>query len=962
MHTNAMDLGAREVGASEIAAKEVDAKDIDAKEVDAKDIDAKEVDAKEIDAKEVDAKEIDAKEVDAKEVDAKEVDAKEIDDWALEEREWLESLDSVHERYGKEGIRELLQALQNHLLRRDIQLNDAPLNTPYRNTIPPSAEPVYPGDIAMEERIEKILRWNAAAMVVQAADSGSGVGGHIATYASAATMMEVGQNHLFRARTDEYGGDLVMFQPHAAPGVYARAHLEGRLSVESLQNFRRQLAPDGGLPSYPHPRAMPNFWEVPSASMGLSTPTAIYQARFAKYLEARGLKARKGGRVWCFIGDGESDEPEVLGTINIASREKLNNLVMVVNCNLQRLDGPVRGNGKIIQELERSFRGADWNVVKVVWGSGWDALFARDTEGVLQRRMEAATDGDYQYLSVSSGDVQRDLWVEDDDALASLMNTLTDSEVQQIKRGGQDPKKIYAAYQQALQSSDRPTVILVKSVKGYGLGAGQGQNTAHQKKQLSVDERRQLANDCGIPLDEADIDQMAFYVPPEDGPEVRYLREHRQALGGYVPARKVECETLPPLDLNLFKEQLDGSGDRSISTTMAVVRMLSKLIRDKNVGRYIVPIVPDEARTFGLEALFKAAGIYSVTGQQYTPVDGATLLPYKEARDGQILQEGICETGAMASFLAAGTAYAVHGVPTIPFYIFYSIFGFQRVGDMIWACGDMMCRGFLLGGTAGRTTLNGEGLQHQDGHSLVMANTVPNMLSYDPAFAYEVAIIIRDGIRRMYTDNEKIFYYITVYNENYPMPAVTNVEEVEQGVLRGMYRFATSSITDSTAPKVNLFGSGSIMTQVLMARDQLEARGIAVDVWSVTSYNELYRDAMDCERFNRLHPDETPRRPYINQLLADKKGVFVAASDYMKVLPNCVAPWVPGRFSVLGTDGFGLSEARDTLRDYFEVSPEHIVLASIKALNDDGSNSTLATADLVRELGIDASRSNPASA
>jgi pyruvate dehydrogenase E1 component len=884
------------------------------------------------------------------------------DDWALEEREWLESLDSVHERYGTAGIRDLLQTLQDHLLRRDIQLNDAPLNTPYRNTIPPGAEPVYPGDIAMEERIEKLLRWNAAAMVVQAADEGSGVGGHIATYTSAATMMEVGLHHIFRARTDDYGGDLVMFQPHASPGVYARANFEGRLSVDALRNFRRQLAAGGGLPSYPHPRAMPDFWEVPSASMGLSTPTAIYQARFAKYLENRGLKARKGGRVWCFIGDGESDEPEVLGTINVASREKLNNLVVVVNCNLQRLDGPVRGNGKIIQELERSFRGADWNVVKVVWGSGWDALFARDTEGVLQRRMEAATDGDYQYLSISSGDVQRDLWVEDNDALAALMNTLTDAEVQQIKRGGQDPKKIYAAYRKALESTDRPTVILVKSVKGYGLGAGQGQNTAHQKKQLSIEERHDLARDCAIPLDDDEIDRMAFYVPEQDSEELRYLREHRQALGGYLPARNVDCKTLPELSLDLFKEQLAGSGERSISTTMAVVRMLAKLIRDEDVGRYIVPIVPDEARTFGLEALFKAAGIYSVTGQQYTPVDGATLLPYKEARDGQILQEGICETGAMASFLAAGTAYAVHGVPTIPFYIFYSIFGFQRVGDMIWACGDMMCRGFLLGGTAGRTTLNGEGLQHQDGHSLVMANTVPNMKSYDPAFAYELAIIIRDGIRRMYTDQEKIFYYITVYNENYPMPAVVDAEQIEQGVLRGMYCFARSAITERTAPKVNLFGSGSIMTQVLEARDQLESRGIAADVWSVTSYNELYRNAMDCERWNRLHPDSAPRRAYIDQMLGEERGVYVAASDYMKALPNCIAPWIPGRFSVLGTDGFGLSEDRATLRDYFEVSPQHIVLAAIKALNDDGSNSTLATDALIHELGIDASRANPAEA
>jgi pyruvate dehydrogenase E1 component len=889
-------------------------------------------------------------------------DSESTDDWTLEQREWIESLDSVHERYGEAGVRSLLQGLQNHLLSRDIQLHDAPLNTPYRNTIPPGAEPVYPGDIELEERIEKLLRWNAAAMVVQAADSGSGVGGHIATYTSAATMMEVGFHHLFRGQDENYGGDLVMFQPHAAPGVYARAYLEGRLSVDELRNFRRQLAPGGGLTSYPHPRAMPDFWEVPSASMGLSTPTAIYLARFAKYLENRGLKERRGGRVWCFIGDGESDEPEVLGTINIASREKLGNLVLVVNCNLQRLDGPVRGNGKIIQELERSFRGADWNVIKVIWGSGWDPLFARDTQGVLQKRMEAATDGDYQYLSISSGDVQRDLWVEDNAALAGLMNTLTDAEVKQIKRGGQDPKKIYAAYRHAIESVDRPTVILVKSVKGYGLGAGQGQNTAHQKKQLSLEERQQLAHDCEIPLSDDEIEQMAFYRPPEDSPEMRYLHERRDALGGFLPARNVRCERLPVLGYEVFEEQLKGSGERAISTTMAVVRILSKLLRNEEMGRYVVPIVPDEARTFGLEALFKAAGIYSVTGQQYTPVDGATLLPYKEAQDGQILQEGICETGAMASFLAAGTAYAVHGVPTIPFYIFYSIFGFQRVGDMIWACGDMMCRGFLLGGTAGRTTLNGEGLQHQDGHSLVVANTVPNLKSYDPSFAYELAIIIRDGIRRMYTDQEKIFYYITVYNENFPMPAVADVTAVEEGVLRGIYCFARSTIKDRSAPTINLFGSGSIMLQVLEARDQLEARGIAANVWSVTSYNELYRDAMDCERWNRLHPDAEPRTPYLQQVLGEETGVFVAVSDYMKALPNCIAPWMPGRYTVLGTDGYGLSESREELRAYFEVSAEHVVLAALKALKDEGANSIMATPATVSDLGIDPDKPNPAHA
>ena len=892
--------------------------------------------------------------------------APDTDDWAEEQREWVESLDSVHERYGEAGVRELLRSLQDHVLQRDVRLNDAPLNTPYRNTIPPGAEPVYPGDIEIEQRLEKWLRWNAAAMVVQAADSGTGVGGHIATYTSAATMIEVGQHHVFRARGADYGGDLVMFQPHAAPGIYARAFLEGRISADQLVNFRRQLQPGGGLPSYPHPRALPDFWQVPNASMGLSTPTAIYQARFAKYLENRGLKARNGGRVWCFIGDGESDEPEVLGTINIAAREKLDNLVLVVNCNLQRLDGPVRGNGKIIQELERSFRGADWNVVKVVWGSGWDPLFARDTEGALQARMEAATDGDYQYLSVSTGHEQRDLWVGDSDALAGLMNTLTDAEVQQISRGGQDPKKIYAAYRHALETSDRPTVILVKSVKGYGLGVGQGQNTAHQKKQLSSEERHALARSCEVPLSEADIERMAFYQPPPDSEELRYLRERRTVLGGFLPSRKVECEALPVLDMEVFAEQTTGTDGRAVSTTMVMVRILSRLLRHPDIGKYVVPIVPDEARTFGMEALFKAAGIYSVQGQQYTPVDGATLLPYKEAKDGQILQEGICETGAMASFLAAGTAYAQHGVPTIPFYIFYSIFGFQRVGDMIWACGDMMARGFLLGGTAGRTTLNGEGLQHQDGHSLVVANTVPNLKSYDPSFAYELAIIVREGIRRMYTEQEAIFYYLMVYNENYPMPPMADADGTEaavaDGVLRGIYRVLRSPAVDATAPRVNLFGSGSIMCQVLAAKDRLRLRGIAVDVWSVTSYNELYRDAIACERWNRLHPGEPPRAAYLTQALADSDGVYVAASDHMKALPNAISPWVPGEYEVLGTDGYGVSESRDDLREYFEVNAAHIELAALTALKAAGNNAMEVTAETVAGLEIDAAKPDPAAA
>ena len=856
------------------------------------------------------------------------------EDWEIERQEWVDSIRSIEVRYGASGVKEILRVLQNHALSRDIQLNEATLNTPYCNTISPLDEPAYPGNVEVEERIEKILRWNAAAMVMRAADSGTGVGGHIATYASAATMMEVGFNHAFRARSDDYGGDLVIPQPHASPGIYARAFLEGRLSDTQLDNFRRQLAPGGGLSSYPHPRAMPEFWQVPSGSMGLSTPIAIYQARFAKYLENRGLKPRNGGRVWCFIGDGEADEPEVLGTINIASRERLDNLILVVNCNLQRLDGPVRGNGKIIQELERSFRGADWNVVKVVWGSGWDPLSAGDTHGVLQKRMDDAVDGDYQYLSTSPGDVQRDLWVGDDPELRALMDTLSDDEVRSIKRGGQDQKKLYAAYRRAIESDGKPTVILVKSVKGYGLGKGQGSNTAHQVQQLAPDERLALARDCNIPLDGEAIERAEYYLPPADSEELTYLRSRREALGGVLPQRQGMAPAIATPGWSTFEALLAGTGERAASTTMMMVRLLSSLMKLEDIGKYVVPIVPDEARTFGLEALFGSAGIYSPDGQRYTPVDGTTLLPYREEQDGQILQEGICETGAMASFMAAGTAYAVHGVPTIPFYMFYSMFGFQRVGDMIWACGDMMCRGFLLGGTAGRTTLNGEGLQHQDGHSQVVANTVPNLMSYDPAFAFEIAVIVREGIRRMYTEQENVFYYLTLYNENYPMPGIDNVEELADGILRGMYCYRRSSADADL--KVHLLSSGAIMQQALEAQTLLAGQGIAADVWSVTSFNELYRDAIETERWNRLHPERAPRESYLARTLAGEEGVFVAVTDYIKALPNSIAPWVKGHYTVLGTDGFGLSESRDELREHFEISPRHIIVAALHGLAEEG--------------------------
>lgn len=881
-----------------------------------------------------------------------------IDDLAADRQEWIESLDSIHREYGEAGVRDILRALQNHVLGRGIALSEATLNTPYTNTIPLSEQPAYPGDIEMEKKIENIIRWNAMAMVLRGQDEGTGVGGHIATYASSATMLEVGFHHFFRSPSENYGGDVVMPQPHAAPGIYARAFVEGRLSEQQLKNFRRELQPGGGLCSYPHPRSMPGFWQMPNASMGLSTPSAIYQARFAKYLENRGLKPKTGGKFWCFIGDGESDEPEVQGTISIAAREKLDNLVLVVNCNLQRLDGPVRGNGKIIQELERAFRGADWNVIKVIWGGGWDALLAMDDNGVLRNRMEECVDGDYQRYSILPGDEQREHWVHGDPELERMMNALTDEELKQIKRGGQDPKKVYAAFSKAGEVSGHPTVILVKTVKGEGMGpAAQGRNTAHQKKDLNAEERLACARSYGIPLDDDAITRAEFYRPDEDSPEMRYLREHRERLGGYLPERKVNCPALPAPDIELFRSFLDGTGERSASTTMGMVRMLAQLLKDQDIGQYVVPIVPDEARTFGMDALFKGVGIYSSEGQNYTPVDAESLMSYREAVDGQILQEGICETGAMASFMAAGTAYAVHGVPTIPFYIFYSMFGFQRVGDMIWACADMMTRGFLLGGTAGRTTLNGEGLQHEDGHSQVLASTFPNLKSYDPAFSYELAVIVREGIRRMYQEGENIFYYITLYNENYVMPAMPEGESVEEGIIRGAYCWQDRV---DEGEEIDLLASGSLMQQAIAAAQTLREMGYAPAIWSVTSYIELAREAEACEREARLNPLQDRRKPYIEALFENSDGPVVAVTDYLKSLPGSIARWMPESYTVLGTDGFGLSESRPDLRDHFEVSADHIVQAALVQLYRSGRIGEREMKEQLEPLGIVPDKIDPA--
>ena len=851
-------------------------------------------------------------------------------------KEWSDSLAYIRREFGDAGVREILRGLQEQALHDGVALNEATLNTPYVNTISVGAQPVYPGDIEMEKRIENIVRWNAMAMVMQAYDSGSGVGGHIATYASAATLLETGFNHFFKAESEEYAGDMVLPQPHAAPGIYARAFLEGRLSEQQLRNFRRELGEGGGLSSYPHPRSMPGFWQMPNASMGLSTVSAIYQARFAKYLESRGMRCKRGGKIWCFIGDGESDEPEVMGTINIAAREKLDNLVLVVNCNLQRLDGPVRGNGKIIQELERSFRGAGWDVLKVIWGGGWDALLAQDKDGDLRQRMEECVDGDYQRYSIMAGDAQREHWIDGNPAIEAMMNSLTDEEVKRIKRGGQDPKKIYAALHKASNGEGKPTVVLVKTVKGEGMGSsGQGRNTAHQKKNLTPEERIEVARENGIPIVDSAAVKAQFYKPSDDSPEMQYLHQQRKNLNGYLPERSVDCPPLEAPDLSLFKELIVGSGSREISTTMATVRLLSKLLKDKNLGKYIVPIVPDEARTFGMDGLFSSAGIYSSSGQHYTPVDADTLMPYKEAVDGQILQEGICEAGAMASFMAAGTAYAVHGVPTIPFYIYYSMFGFQRVGDMVWACGDMLARGFLLGGTAGRTTLNGEGLQHQDGHSLVLASTFPSLISYDPSFAYEVAVIVREGIRRMYQEQENVFYYLTLYNQNHCMPPLVEQDrdKVLEGIINGGYCWQRSKLDAGNTRTVQLLSSGSIMQEAIIAAQILEEMGVACNIWSMTSFTELAREAqsVDC----RALRGET-EVPLVTKMFTAEHGVAIAATDYMKALPQSIAQWMPLPYRCLGTDGFGLSEDRQVLREHFEVSAHCIVMTALLALHIQG--------------------------
>ncbi len=876
----------------------------------------------------------------------------------LETREWIESLDYVIETGGPARTSRLLAALEAHARRRGVE-RPFTANTPYVNTIRPEDEVPLPGSQEIERRIKSLVRWNALAMVVRANRQSDGIGGHISTYASAATLFEVGFNHFFRAKGPSGDGDLIYFQGHAAPGIYARAFLEGRLTAAQLENFRRELRPGGGLPSYPHPWLMPDFWEFPTVSMGLSPIMAIYQARFMRYLEDRGLRAPSDAKVWAFLGDGETDEPEALGAITLAAREKLDNLIFVVNCNLQRLDGPVRGNGQIIQELEAAFRGAGWNVIKVIWGSDWDPLLANDRDGLLVKRMGEIVDGQYQKYAVESGRYIREHFWGADPRLLEMVKHLSDEQLGRLRLGGHDPVKVYNAYRAAVRHRGAPTVILARTIKGYGLGeAGEGKNITHQQKKLNEDELRAFRTRFGIPISDDQIKEAPFYRPPEDAPEMRYLRERRAALGGFVPSRRVLVSPLRPSLDALFEEFSQGTEGRAVSTTMVFVRMLAKLLRDKEVGRLIVPIVPDEARTFGMEALFRQVGIYSHVGQMYEPVDRDTLLYYKEAQDGQILEEGITEAGSMSSFIAAGTAYATYGVNTIPFFIFYSMFGFQRVGDLIWAAADAQTRGFLVGGTSGRTTLAGEGLQHQDGHSHVLAWGVPNLKAYDPAFAYELAVIIQDGIRRMYGEQERIFYYLTVTNEPYAMPPMP--AGVREGILKGMYRFRASENRKAKL-RAQLFGSGAILNEVLKAQEILEERyGVAADVWSVTSYSELYRDGHAAERWNRLHPGEPPRVPYLSQCLQDAPGVFVAATDYLKLLPDAIARWVPRPIAALGTDGFGRSDDRRSLRAFFEVDARFVTLAALHELMGAGEVDRALVQRAITELEIDPEKADPA--
>ena len=879
---------------------------------------------------------------------------------AVEIREWLESLEQVIEESSSDRVLELLNELKNHAEKRGIKIPRSPL-TPYCNTIHHTEEPKYPGNRKIEHRIKNIVRWNAMAMVVRAQRGGTGVGGHISTFASCATLYEVAFNHFFRARTEEYGGDLVFFQGHSSPGVYSRAFLEGRLNEQHLQNFRRELGEGGGLSSYPHPRLMPDFWQFPTVSMGLGPLMAIYQARFARYLEDRGLKPENGGKVWAFLGDGEMDEPETISGLALASRENLDNLIFVVNCNLQRLDGPVRGNAKIIQEVEGTFRGAGWNVLKVVWGSTWDPLLDADDQNRLLNRMLEVVDGEFQKYSVEDGAYIREKFFGVDDELLKLVEHLSDDEILQLKRGGHDPEKVYAAYHKATNPNGRPTCVIAHTIKGYGLGeAGEGKNVAHNQKKLNEEELRQFRTRFSIPVNDEDLADVPFYVPPEDSEEIKYLHERRKELGGYIPSRTRDHAPLPAPDASVFDEFLGGSDGREASNTMIYGRLLSKLLRDKEMGKYIVPIIPDEARTFGMEGLFRQVGIYAHNGQLYEPVDRPQLQYYKEAQDGQILEEGINEAGAMASFIAAGTAYSNHGVPMIPFYTYYSMFGFQRIGDLVWAAGDLQTKGFMVGGTAGRTSLNGEGLQHQDGHSHVLFGCVPNVLCYDPAYGYELAVIVEEGIRRMYMEDEDLFYYLTVTTDGtYVHPAIPEDQDrVREGILKGMYKLQAAEATKGNK-RAQVLGSGAILPYAVKAAERLKDYGVDADVWSVTSYGELRRDGLRCDRENMMHPEAEQQVPYITQMLQDQEGVVVATSDYMKLMPDSVRQWIPQTLMSLGTDGYGMSETRGNLRDYFEIDDRWVTFATLYALVKDGELEASVLTKAIDDLELDVDKRDP---
>ena len=876
-----------------------------------------------------------------------------------ETQEWLEALESVLAQGGSDRAHYLLERLVEKARRSGAYLPYS-ATTAYINTIPPGKEDRSPGNYELEHRIRSYVRWNSMAMVLRA-NKDTNVGGHIASFASAATLYDVGYNHFWHAASTDHGGDLVFAQGHSSPGLYAYAFLLGELTQEQLDNFRQEVG-GKGLSSYPHPWLMPDFWQFPTVSMGLGPLMAIYQARFMKYLDSRGLIKTRGRKVWAFMGDGEMDEPESLGAISLASRESLDNLIFVINCNLQRLDGPVRGNGKIIQELEGDFRGAGWNVIKVIWGSYWDPLLARDTKGLLQQRMMECVDGEYQTFKSRDGAYVRKHFFGKYPELLEMVASMSDDDIWRLNRGGHDPHKVYAAYAEAAKHTGQPTVILAKTIKGYGMGeAGEAQNITHQQKKMGTTSLKAFRDRFGLKIADDKIDEIPYLVFDQDSPELAYMQSQRKSLGGFLHRRQRKADPLQIPPLSAFESLLKASGEgRESSTTMAFVRILNILVKDKTIGQRVVPIVADESRTFGMEGMFRQLGIWSSVGQLYTPQDADQLMYYKEDKNGQILQEGINEAGAMSSWIAAATAYSTHGVQMIPFFIFYSMFGFQRIGDLAWAAGDMRCRGFLLGGTAGRTTLNGEGLQHEDGHSHLSASTIPNCISYDPTFGYELAVIIQDGMRRMYQDQEDVYYYITVMNENYPHPEMP--KDAEQGILRGMYLFRKSSeaISGGSALRVQLLGSGTILREVIAAAEILDQDfGISSDIWSVTSFNELRREALDVTRWNMLHPSEPARLSYVANCLKDCTGPVVAATDYMKIFADQIREFVPGRYKVLGTDGFGRSDTREKLRQFFEVDRHYVAIATLQALAEDGKISTEIVAQAIRKFGIDPDKPNP---